>query len=141
MKTVLIDTNIILDFFVARQPFEKEAAEIFRLTYNKKIRSYISALSYANSYYYIKKLTNRKTSIELLKNLKRIVSTINLDEDIIEAALNSEFNDFEDALQYYSAKSISAMEIIITRNIKDFGKSNIPVYTPIQFLNQFFSES
>ena len=61
------------------------------------------------------------------------MSTINLDEDIIEAALNSEFNDFEDALQYYSATSIPAMEIILTRNSKDFTKSKIPVYTPVQF--------
>ncbi|MEO5783383.1 MAG: PIN domain-containing protein [Ginsengibacter sp.] len=141
MKNVLIDTNIILDFFVAREPFDKDAAEIFRLTYNKKIRSYVSALSYANAHYYIKKLTGKKNSIDLLKNLKKIVSTINLDEDIIEAALNSEFSDFEDALQYYSATSIPAMEIILTRNSKDFSKSKIPVYTPVQFLNQFFSES
>lgn len=60
MKNVLIDTNIILDFFVAREPFDKDAAEIFRLTYNKKIRSYVSALSYANAHFYIKKLTDRK---------------------------------------------------------------------------------
>ena len=141
MKSVLIDTNIILDFFVARVPFDKEAAEIFRLTFNKKIRGYVSALSYANSYYYIKKLAGKKTSIELLKNLKKIVTTIDLDENILEAALNSDFTNFEDALQYHSAKSVAGIEIILTRNTRDFSKSKLFVYTPVQFLNQYFSES
>ena len=61
------------------------------------------------------------------------MNTINLDENILEAALNSEFTDFEDALQYYSAKSVAGMEIIVTRNIKDFSKSNLLVYTPVHF--------
>lgn len=141
MKNVLIDTDIILDFFLARHPFDKDAAEIFRLTYSKEIHSSVSILSYANVYYFIKKSTGKKIAIELLKNLKKIVRTINLDHNILENALTSEFTDFEDALQYYSAKSVSEIEIIITRNIKDFSKSKLPVYTPVQFLNQFFSES
>lgn len=140
MKHVLIDTNIILDFFIARYPFDKDAAEIFKLTYNKKIRGYISALSYANAYYYIKKLTGKNNSIELLKNLKKIVSTIDLNANILEEALDSEFSDFEDALQYFSALSVTEIDIILTRNIKDFTKSKLMVYTPAQFLNKFFPE-
>lgn len=141
MKHVLIDTNIILDFFTARHPFDKEAAEIFRLIYNKKIRSYVSTLSYANSYYYIKKMTGKNSSVELLKNLKKIVNTINIDENILEEALNSEFPDLEDALQYYSAKSVPGIDIILTRNMKNYFKSKLLIYTPTQFLNQFFSVS
>ena len=140
MKTILIDTDVILDFFIAREPFDKEAAEIFRLAYTKKIRGYVSALSYANAYYYIRKSAGKKISAELLRNLKKLVNTISLDENMIEAALNSDFSDFEDALQYYSARSVSSIEFIITRNIKDFSKSKLPVYTPQQFLNQYFSE-
>ncbi len=140
MKSILIDTDIILDFFLARKPFDREAGEIFKLTYNKKIHSSVTILSYANAYYFIRKSTDKKTAVELLKNLKKIVSTINLDENILDDALNSEFTDFEDAMQSYSASSIPEIEIIITRNIKDFSKSKLPVYTPEQFLNQFFSE-
>lgn len=139
MKTVLIDTDVILDFFLARHPFDKEATEIFKLTYSKEIYSSVTILSYANAYYFIRKSTENKKAIELLKNLKKFVNTINVDENILENALNSEFSDFEDALQYYSAKSVPEIEIIITRNIKDFSKSKLPVYTPAQFLNKFFS--
>ncbi len=140
MKIVLIDTNIILDFFTARYPFEKDAAEIFKLAYTKSIISYASTMSYANSFYYLKKIIGRKSSLEVLTNMKKFVKTINFDETILDQALHSEFTDFEDALQYYSAKSISEIEIIITRNTKDFTKSKIPVYTPKQFLNQYFLE-
>ncbi len=140
MKNALIDTNVILDFFAARYPFDKEAVEIFKLIYTKKIYSYVSTLSYANSFYYLKKIIGKTDSVGALKNLKKYVNTINLDENILEDALHSDFTDFEDALQYYSAKSIAEIECIITRNIKDFTKSKIPVYTPTQFINQFFSE-
>lgn len=138
MKNVLIDTDTILDFFLARRPFDKEATEIFKLAYSKEILSSVTVLSYANAYYFIRKFTDKKRALELLKYLKKIVHTINVDENILENALNSDFTDFEDALQYYCAKSMPAIEIIITRNIKDFNKSKIPVYTPKRFLNQFF---
>lgn len=79
MKKVFLDTNILLDFFAARPPFNIEAAKIFNLTYSKTILSYVSTLSYANSFYYLKKIIGRRTSIEVLADMKKIVSTINLD--------------------------------------------------------------
>jgi predicted nucleic acid-binding protein len=70
---------------------------------------------------------------EILRKLKVLVNVISLDSKVIDLALNSDFKDFEDAIQYYAAME-SNINIIITRNLKDFKKSDIPVMTGLQFI-------
>ena len=70
---------------------------------------------------------------EILRKLKVLARVISLDSKVFDMALNSEFKDFEDTIQYYAAIE-SDIDIIITRNLKDFKKSDIPVMTGLQFI-------
>ena len=72
--------------------------------------------------------------IEKLKELLRIIDIAEINKEVIIEALNSKFKDFEDALQHFSAKSEKEIKLILTRNIKDYKTSSLPVMTPETFL-------
>lgn len=132
MKRVLLDTNIILDLLAKREPFDQDARKLFSFADKEKIILYTSALSIANLSYVLLRKRKPEETKQILRKLKLLVGILSLDEKIINLALNdNEFNDFEDALQYYSALE-NKIEIIITRNLKDFKNSRIPVMTARQ---------
>jgi predicted nucleic acid-binding protein len=134
MKRLLLDTNIIIDLLAAREPFFHESATLLSLADNNFIEVHASALTYANTYYILSKQLKPDEAKKILRKLKLIVHVLALSEKIIELSLNdSLFKDFEDALQYFSAQE-NEMDIIITRNLKDFQKSKLPVMTAGQFL-------
>lgn len=134
MKTrIFLDTNVVLDLLGARIPFYKAAAQIATLADQNKISIVVSALSYSTLSYFLTKFEDAETAKEKLRKFKIISEICSLNESIIEKGLNSKFSDFEDSLQYYSAIK-SDCSIIITRNAKDFKKSEIPVMTPDEFL-------
>ena len=131
MKKVFLDTNVVIDLLDKREPFYREAVSLFTLAYNKKITLYISALTFATASYLLRK--HGKTEMRLLlDNLRKLSKITAIGE--IDDALASTFDDYEDALQYYSALH-KKVEAIITRNKKDFNSSKIPVLTPTEFLN------
>jgi predicted nucleic acid-binding protein len=133
MRKVLLDTNIVIDLLAKREPFYQSAAKLFSLADKKKVNLFISALSFANVNYVLLKQRNSEETKQILRKLKLIVGILNLDEKTIGLALNdNEFRDFEDALQYFSAIE-NNIEIIITRNLKDFENSKLPVMTAEQF--------
>jgi len=133
MKKVLLDTNIIIDLLAKRDPFYQEAARLFSFADKGKVLLFTSALSVANVNYVLLKQGNPEVAKQILRNLKLIVGIISLDEKSISLALNdNEFSDFEDALQYFSAIE-NNIDIIISRNLKDFEKSKLPVMTAGQF--------
>ena len=134
MKKLFIDTNVVLDLLSRREPFYEEAATLFSLADRKTIEINISALTVANtSYTLLRQLKPDKTK-EILRKLRMIVNIIPLDDKIIGLALNdNSFPDFEDGLQYFTAVE-NDQDIIITRNLKDFKASKIPVMTAGQFL-------
>ena len=134
MKKVLIDTNIILDLFAKREPFYLEAAKLFSLADKMTISLFVSALSFANLNYILSKQKNSNEAKQLLRRLKLIVSIIDFNDKILSLSLNdNDFKDFEDALQYYSATT-NSIDVIITRNLKDFQCSQLPVMTAQQFI-------
>ncbi len=134
MKKLLIDTNIVIDLLARREEFYSEAAEIFSLADKKKIVLSISSLTFANTNYILAKLSSQKKSREILRKFKVLVEILNLDNRIIELALcDDKFPDFEDGLQYYTAIE-NSIDVIITRNKKDFKKSKLPVLTAKEFL-------
>ena len=92
-----------------------------------------SAIAFINVNYFLKKFTPI-TRIEALKRIRTVVSIIEVNQETIDFALNSNFTDFEDAVQYYAAISANT-DAIITRNIKDYKQSTIPVLTAEQFLS------
>jgi len=100
----------------------------------KKIKIFSTAVAISNIYYILRKLSSHSIAIEKIKLLLTLIEIINIDKNAIKLALNSEFKDFEDALQNYSVELNSDIKIIITRNTKDFTKSNLQVLPPIEYL-------
>lgn len=134
MKRVFIDTNIVIDLLSKREPFYDESADIFSLADKKIIELSISSLTIANTSYTLLRQTNSKNAKEILRKLRLIVNVLPLDDKIIGVALNDDsFSDFEDALQYFTAIE-NNQDIIITRNLKDFKASKLPVLTARQFI-------
>ena len=132
------DTNIIIDLLSDRKPFSTTATALFEHAARKTVRLYVAAITYNNTYYILRRHLPHKTCISTLKNLTQLVEIVSTDTQIIHAALDSRFSDFEDAIQYYTAQSIGTMAALITRNPKDFKASELPVWSPEQavaFLN------
>lgn len=132
-KRLFIDTNIMLDLVGEREPFYRFAAQLATLADQKKLEIIVSPLSFATVNYLLSKFENQTAVIEKLRKFKIISDTCAMDDSIVEKGLHSNFNDFEDALQYYSAIAANC-DIIITRNGKDFKNSMLPVMTAEEFL-------
>lgn len=133
MLNILIDTNVVLDFILHRQPFYTAAENIIETANLKIISAYVSASSVTDVYYLARReLRDRNLALQLLKNFLKIVKVAAVSEKEIESALNLSWRDFEDAVQYSVAKS-NEMDYIITRNTEDFPSSEVAVVTPEDF--------
>ncbi len=134
MTRVLIDTDVILDFFFDREPFAENAAKIFSLCESEEIKGFITPVILSNVYYLLRQTAKQEKVIEKLKLLVSITEILIVDKNVIVQALNSNFKDFEDALQNYSAELNKEIDIILTRNTKDFKNSFLAVMTPDNYL-------
>jgi predicted nucleic acid-binding protein len=134
MDSVLIDTDVLLDFFFDRQPFAEYSTEVLNLCAEKKLKGYTTLVIISNVYYLLRKTTKHTIVIEKIKQLLNIIDIIKVDKRVVLNALNSEFKDFEDALQNFSALENGHIKIILTRNIKDFKKSELAVLSPELYL-------
>ncbi len=133
-KKIFIDTNILIDLLSRREPFYDEAAVLFSLADRKKIKIALSALTIANTSYVLSRHMDTVKTKSILRKVKLIVTVLPMNDRIIDLALNDEsFVDFEDALQYFSALD-NDYELIITRNLKDFKHSKLPVMTAREFI-------
>ncbi len=134
MKRLFIDTNIVIDLLSRRETFYEESANLFSLADQKIIELNISSLTMAKTSYILLQQTNSQNTKEILRKLRLIVNILPLDDKIVGLALNDDsFSDFEAGLQYFTAIE-NSQDLIITRNLKDFKASNIPVMTARQFL-------
>lgn len=133
MEKLLVDTNIIIDLLSKREEFYQEAQQLFTLADTKQVELFVSSLSFANTYYLLSKFQNREYARKILVRFKILVQVAQLDDKILELALLSDFRDFEDAIQYHTALE-NGIDIIITRNKKDFKTSNLPVMTAKEYL-------
>ena len=131
-RRIFLDTNIIIDYLSKRIPFGEAAKQIFTIS-PRNNQLCISALSVTTIYYVLKKHFTHPELLQMLDDLQQIVEILPTDDAIISAAIRSEFKDFEDAVQYYTAMA-GNVSVVVTRNPKDFVHSIIPVYTPIEFL-------
>lgn len=134
MKRIFVDTNVLIDLLSRREPFYDEAATLFSLADEKQIELSISALTIANTSYTLLRQMESSKVKSILRKIELIVRILPLDDKIIGLALNDEsFSDFEDALQYFTAIE-NKQELIITRNLRDFKKSKLPMMTAQQFI-------
>ena len=116
---LLIDTNIVLDVLLRREPFSKTAAEVLNLTQRDDVREYVSASAITDIYYIAnKQMKDRDAVRDLLKRLLMVVSVVAVSEREIQNALNLAWGDFEDSVQY-SVALLNEMDGIVTRNHSD----------------------
>ena len=135
-KKVFIDSDVILDVLCKRIPHYQYSAQIFTLGDLKKINLYTTSLSFANVYYILRKTVGGEKAKYFLRKLRLLIKILAADEKETDLALNSKFTDFEDALQYYTALK-HKMEVILTRNVKDYKEKDIIVQTPEHFVKNY----
>ena len=133
MDKILVDTNIIVDLLSKREEFYISASRLFTLSDNNKVNLSISSLTFANTYYILSRELKPDKVKEILRKFKLLVHVLPLNEKIIDLSLNSYFRDFEYAIQYFTAVE-NNLEIVITRNLKDFKLSKLPVMTAESYL-------
>ncbi len=131
---IFIDSDVVIDFFTDREPHVNPASELFELNERQEIKLYISAISINNIYYIVRKFLGHKKTLEVIETLTEIMEIVGTTKKEIVQALKNKFTDYEDSIQYSSALTIKNLDLIVTRNIKDYKKSEIAVMTPINFL-------
>jgi predicted nucleic acid-binding protein len=132
-RKVFLDSDIILDVLCKREPFYDFAAEVFTLGDSGKIQLFTTSLAFANVYYILRKILGIEKSKELLRKLRLIIHLVPSGEKIVDLALNSKFNDFEDGIQYFASRE-NHITILLTRNKKDYKERGLTIQSPEEFL-------
>lgn len=130
---LFLDTNVILDLILKREPFFDDIARIVTLYEMGKCELFTSSVSIVNCNYILGKNIDRKQVLDNLKILRSFCSILTVSELEIDQSLNSDFKDFEDAVQYFTCLK-NDCNFIITRDIKDFKSSDVPAVSPLEFL-------
>ena len=137
---LLIDTNVVLDVLLQREPFCRTAAEVLNLTQRDDVREFVSASAITDIYYIANKQMNDRESVrDLLKRLLMVVSVAAVSEREIQNALNLAWGDFEDSVQY-SVALMNEIDGIVTRNSNDYQEANMRIWLPEQVLELFANE-
>ena len=134
MQKIFVDTDVIVDFLIDRKPFSEQAAIILTLSEYGHIRVYVSALTFANCYYILKKFSSHSKVISKLIQLAEMVEIIDVTKKAILDSLKSNFKDFEYSIQNESAKKDTQIKILVTRNIKDYRTSDLSILSPEEYL-------
>ena len=133
MDRIFIDTDIALDLLSERLPHYSYAAQLFTMADKEKLSLYVSSLSFSNLNYLLSRQYSQKEARRILNKFKVLVNVLGVDEKIIDLSLNSEFRDFEDAIQYYTAIE-NNIATLITRNLKDYKHASITIITAEDYL-------
>ena len=136
MKKVFVDTDIIIDLLAMREPHYQFSARLFSKADEGDLKIYVSSLSLSNLNYILSRQYSAAQARKKLLTFKALVTVLSVSDKSVELALNSDFNDFEDALQYFTALE-HKITTLLTRNLKDYKKANISVLTAEQYLKSF----
>jgi len=129
---IFVDNDVILDVILERDGYEY-SRELLVQVEQKQIKAYTSPLIFTNSFYIISRLKNKNKAWSALKKIRLLFSVSKVDEKVIDLALASDFADFEDAVQYYTALE-QKVDYLVTRNKKDYIVIQIPVVTPQEYI-------
>ncbi len=132
MTRLFLDTNIVVDLLDRREPFCHEAVRLFSMAYNKQVQLVVSPMTFSTASFLLRKHGPEGVR-KPLSNFRQLSRVSTTDERTVDDSLASQFQDFEDAMQYYTALNAKA-EIIITRNGKDFTASKLPVMTATEYI-------
>ena len=134
---VFVDTNVLLDVLARREPFFEDSAAVWALVETGKVAGFVSALSLPNIFYVLRRTMGRTDARRSLRELRGIFRLVPLDDQIVHQAIDAETEDFEDAIQFFSALRAGA-SVLITRNPRDFPGTDVAVQTPAEFLATHF---
>ncbi|MBD2771573.1 PIN domain-containing protein [Iningainema tapete] len=132
---VLLDTNVIVDVAIERHPFYQESVQVLSFVYLKQIEGYISASTFSDIYYIIRKVKGRDSTLDFLRRISTFCQVATVDQAAITMALNANFKDFEDAIQY-STTIVNQLDAIVTRNAQDFTVTSPRIITPAQLIQE-----
>ncbi len=135
MNGVFVDTDIVLDLLGNRKPFYRHAAELFTIADRSEITIFVSSLSFSNLNYILSKQYSANQARKILMKFKTLVTVLSASDKVVELALLSDFKDFEDALQYFTALE-NGVTLLLTRNLKDYKTAGIPIMTAEQYLKK-----
>ena len=133
MEKVFVDTDIVLDLLSNREPFYSHSAQLFSEADKGKIRIHVSSLTFSNLNYILSRQYSVDQSRKKLLKFKTLVTVLSVTDKVVELALSSDFKDFEDGLQYFTAIE-NNLKTLLTRNLKDYKTADITVMTAEQFL-------
>ena len=133
MDSVFVDTDVILDLFIRREPHHKIALRFFSFLKRNAIQGYTSPVSVANAYYILAKTRDRRYALDKTRRLLRLVRIATLDQQITGAAIGTPYKDFEDSIQYHCALA-SGINTLITRNVSDYPKDQLKVLLPDEYM-------
>jgi predicted nucleic acid-binding protein len=133
MDRIFVDTDIILDLLSSRKPFYIHSANLFSGADKNEIKLLVSSLSFANLNYILSKQYSAAQARKKLLKFKTLVTVLPVTDKVIELALASDFKDFEDGIQYFTAIE-NSIRTLLTRNLKDYKSAEISVMTAEQFL-------
>ena len=132
MTRLFLDTNIVIDLLERREPFCHDAVRLFTMAYNKQVQIIVSPMTYSTASFLLRKHGPEGVR-NLLSNFRQLSHVATTNERTVDDSWASQFKDFEDAMQYYTALK-AKVDVIITRNGKDFAASKIPVMTATEYL-------
>lgn len=133
MEKVFVDTDIILDLLSSREPFYSSSAHLFSEADKGKIKLHVSSLSFSNLNFILSKQYLSEQARKKLLKFKTLVTVLAVTDKVVDLALSSDFKNFEDGLQYFTAIE-NNIKTLLTRNLKDYRSAEIPVMTAEQFL-------
>lgn len=130
---ILFDTNVILDVMLDRKPFAEAAGELMSLVECKKISGLLCATTVITIHYLSTRVLGSAKAQNRIRDLTMLFEIAAVNSAVIEDALVSNFSDFEDAVLYQAARH-SGAKAIVTRDVKGFKRSELPVYSPGEML-------
>lgn len=136
-KRVLLDTDVILDFLLERQPFFSDATTALNIISQGRALGFVSAHAVTTLFYILSRKVTSDKAKEIISDLLKTLSIAAVTDKIVKQALASKFKDFEDGVSHFAAIE-ERVSVIVSRNIKDFSKSDIPVILPEVFISTTF---
>lgn len=140
MIKVLIDTNIVLDLILDREPFVEDAIALFELIEASQVQGFIAATTITNIFYIIRKAQGKEEAFKAIYRIESGLGICAVDRDTINQALVSNIGDFEDAIQF-SCAVLNQLDVIVTRDRSDFVGLDFPVLSIVEFTEQVFKGS
>lgn len=131
---VFVDMNVLLDVLARREPFYAHSVGVWTLAEQGRVRGFISAISFNNIYYVTRKLRTRQVARRMMAFLRDTFEPVPLDKQILDQAIDADFEDLEDAIQYFSAVRAKS-DCLVSRDVNAFPRPDLPVLTPAEFLS------